>query len=109
MNRFLFGHEHVDRYRATDGEEGHDWLRTQVLLLTTKGRKSGKPRTLPLIHGISGDDYLVVASKGGAPDHPGWYKPPGQLKKLYGSVPHHGYGHRGRGGHHKHHHKDDDD
>ena len=73
MNRFLFGQEHVDRYRATDGEEGHDWLRTQVLLLTTKGRKSGKPRTLPLIYGISGDDYLVVASKGGSHRPPAWY------------------------------------
>jgi deazaflavin-dependent oxidoreductase (nitroreductase family) len=73
VNGFLFGQEHVDRYLATDGEEGHDWLGTQVLLLTTMGRKSGEPRTLPLIYGTSGDDYLVVASKGGWHKPPAWY------------------------------------
>ena len=73
MNRFLFGQEHVDRYRATDGEEGHEWLGTQVLLLTTKGRRSGGSRTVPLIYGTSGDDYLVVASKGGSHRPPAWY------------------------------------
>jgi deazaflavin-dependent oxidoreductase (nitroreductase family) len=44
-----------------------------VLLLTTIGRRSGEPRTTPLIYGRSGDDYLVVASKGGWPEPPGWY------------------------------------
>jgi deazaflavin-dependent oxidoreductase (nitroreductase family) len=73
VNGFLFGQEHVDRYLATDGEEGHDWLNTQVLLLTTKGRRTGKPHTLPLIYGLSGDDYLVVASKGGSHRPPAWY------------------------------------
>jgi deazaflavin-dependent oxidoreductase (nitroreductase family) len=73
VNGFLFGQEHVDRYLATDGKEGHDWLGTQVLLLTTMGRKSGEPRTLPLIYGTSGDDYLVVASKGGWHTPPAWY------------------------------------
>jgi deazaflavin-dependent oxidoreductase (nitroreductase family) len=70
----LFGQEHVDRYRATDGEEGHDWQGTQTLILTTTGRRSGKQRSTPLIYGQNGDDYLVVASQGGAPDDPGWYK-----------------------------------
>lgn len=69
----LFGQEHVDRYRATDGEDGHDWNGTQVLILTTKGRRSGEERSTPLIYGTHGDDYLVVASKGGAPEHPAWY------------------------------------
>jgi deazaflavin-dependent oxidoreductase (nitroreductase family) len=69
----LFGQEHVDRYVATDGEEGHDWQGTKTLLLTTTGRKSGKPITLPLIYGEHGDDYLLVASKGGARQHPAWY------------------------------------
>jgi deazaflavin-dependent oxidoreductase (nitroreductase family) len=69
----LFGQEHVDRYRATDGEEGHEWQDTVTLLLTTKGRKSGDSRTTPLIYGRSGDDYLVVASKGGADKPPAWY------------------------------------
>ena len=69
----MFGEEHVNRYRETDGEEGHDWQGTQTLLLTTKGRKSGDERTTPLIYGESGDDYVIVASKGGTPDHPAWY------------------------------------
>ncbi|MBV8195004.1 MAG: nitroreductase family deazaflavin-dependent oxidoreductase [Candidatus Dormibacteraeota bacterium] len=70
----LFGQEHVERYRATDGAEGHDWAKgSRVLLLTTKGRRSGQERTTPLIYGRHGDDYLVVASRGGAPQHPAWY------------------------------------
>ena len=51
----LFGQEHVDRYVATDGEEGHDWQGTQTLILTTTGRKSGEPRPQPLIYGRRGD------------------------------------------------------
>jgi deazaflavin-dependent oxidoreductase (nitroreductase family) len=69
----LFGQEHVARYRETGGEEGHDWQGTKTLLLTTIGRRSGEPREHALIYGRHGDDYLVVASKGGAPQHPGWY------------------------------------
>jgi deazaflavin-dependent oxidoreductase (nitroreductase family) len=69
----LMGQEHVDRYLATDGREGHDWQGTQTLILTTRGRRSGQPRQTPLIYGRRDDDYLVVASKGGAPQHPAWY------------------------------------
>jgi deazaflavin-dependent oxidoreductase (nitroreductase family) len=70
----LFGEEHVTRYRETDGEEGHDWLEgSTVLLLTTTGRKSGKESTSPLIYQLDGDNPVIVASKGGAPEHPGWY------------------------------------
>jgi deazaflavin-dependent oxidoreductase (nitroreductase family) len=70
----LYGQEHVDRYLATDGEEGHDWQGTQTLILTTTGRRSGQRRQTPLIYGRHGDDYLVVASKGGAPEQPDWYR-----------------------------------
>ena len=69
----LFGQEHVDRYLATDGEEGYDWQGAPTLILTTTGRRSGQPRQFPLIYGRHGDDYLVVASKGGWPHHPAWY------------------------------------
>src|SRR3954453_8709466 len=70
----LFGQEHVDRYRETDGEEGHEWRGTKTLLLTTTGRKSGEPRTTPLIYAPYGDDaYTVVASKGGSDARPAWY------------------------------------
>ncbi|MEU4514508.1 nitroreductase family deazaflavin-dependent oxidoreductase [Nonomuraea wenchangensis] len=70
----LYGKEHVRRYQETDGAEGHDWNNTTVLLLTTKGRNSGRPYTTPLIYQRHGDVYLVVASYGGAPDDPQWFK-----------------------------------
>lgn len=71
----LFGDEHVRRYRETGGEVGHIWREgSTVLLLTTIGRRSGEPRTTPLIYARDGDRYVIVASKGGAPDHPGWYR-----------------------------------
>jgi deazaflavin-dependent oxidoreductase (nitroreductase family) len=69
----LFGDKHVERYEATGGDEGHDWQGTQTLILTTKGRKSGEPRKAPLIYGEHDGAYLVVASKGGAPEPPAWY------------------------------------
>jgi proline iminopeptidase len=70
----LFGEEHVGRYRETDGAEGHDWREgSTVLLLTTKGRRTGNETTTPLIYGLDGDNPVVVASKGGTPEHPGWY------------------------------------
>ena len=69
----LYGKEHVERYRATDGKEGHKWNDTQTLLLTTKGRNSGEPRVSPLIYDLHRGDYVVVASKGGAPEHPAWF------------------------------------
>lgn len=69
----LFGEEHVDRYLATDGAEGHEWQGTRTLILTTRGRRSGEPRRSPLIYGRRGEDYVVVASKGGAPKPPAWY------------------------------------
>jgi proline iminopeptidase len=71
----LFGEEHVRRYRETGGEVGHTWRKgSKILLLTTKGRKTGEPRTTPLIYESDGDRYVIVASKGGAPQHPGWYR-----------------------------------
>jgi deazaflavin-dependent oxidoreductase (nitroreductase family) len=69
----LFGAEHVRVYRETDGERGYDWRGTTILLLTTTGRKSGEERTTPLIHRTDGDRFVVIASKGGAPEHPDWY------------------------------------
>lgn len=71
----LFGDEHVKRYRETGGEVGHIWKEgSTVLLLTTTGRTSGEPRTIPLIYAEDGGRYVIVASKGGAPEHPGWYE-----------------------------------
>ena len=69
----LFGDEHVRQYEATGGKVGHKWNDTTCLILRTIGRKSGEVRKLPLIYGRDGDNYVIVASKGGAPEHPGWY------------------------------------
>ena len=71
----LFGQEHVRRYQETDGVVGHIWKRgAKTLLLTTRGRKTGNETTSPLIYEDAGDAYVIVASKGGAPKHPGWYR-----------------------------------
>jgi len=66
--------DHVDSYVATGGRDGHIWRGVPTLLLTTVGRRSGKARRTPLIYGRDGDRYLVVASKGGMPEHPAWYE-----------------------------------
>jgi len=73
--------DHLSRYIATDGADGYLWDASlgggkglvPTLLLTSIGRKSGRVLTLPLIFGRSGPNYVVVASKGGAPTHPAWY------------------------------------
>ena len=70
----LFGREHVRVYRETNGEQGYRWRGTTILLLTTNGRVSGRERTTPLIYQPDGDSWVVVASKGGAPEHPDWYR-----------------------------------
>ena len=70
----LFGQEHVRVYRQTGGQRGYNWRGTTILLLSTTGRHSGQERTTPLIHRTDGDRWVVVASKGGAPDHPAWYR-----------------------------------
>ncbi len=70
----LHGPEHVKAYLETDGKVGHDWRNdSPTLILTTTGRKSGEERLNALIYGKHGDDPVVVASRGGAPKHPGWY------------------------------------
>lgn len=69
----LVGDTHVQRYRETGGEVGYLWNGVTILLLTTTGRRSGEPRTSALIFAEDGDNFLVVASKGGAPNHPNWY------------------------------------
>ncbi|MBS1891493.1 MAG: nitroreductase family deazaflavin-dependent oxidoreductase, partial [Actinobacteria bacterium] len=70
----LFGDEHVRRYIETDGEVGYDWRNgTKILILFTKGRKSGEERANALIMEPDGDDFLIVASKGGSPSPPAWF------------------------------------
>lgn len=66
--------KHIRRYVETDGEEGHRWRGVNTLLLTTRGRRSGKLRRTALIYGRDGDRYLIVGSQGGADQHPFWYR-----------------------------------
>jgi proline iminopeptidase len=70
----LFGPAHVAKYVETDGEIGYLWRGVPTLILTTSGRTTGEQRSTPLIFGRDGDDVVIVASKGGAPVHPGWYR-----------------------------------
>jgi deazaflavin-dependent oxidoreductase (nitroreductase family) len=69
----LFGDAHVEQYLATNGEVGHTWNGVPCLVLWTTGRKTGETRVHPLIYGARGEDVVIVASKGGAPEHPTWY------------------------------------
>jgi len=75
--------DHTHRYLSSGGTDGHMYTIDQPgrpkisvasLLLTTKGRKSGDKWMFPLFYGEAGKSYFVIASKGGAPEHPGWYK-----------------------------------
>jgi deazaflavin-dependent oxidoreductase (nitroreductase family) len=75
--------DHTNRYLSSGGTDGHMYtasfpsmptLTVPSLLLTTTGRKSGRKYIFPLFYGKVGNSYFIVASKGGAPDHPGWYK-----------------------------------
>ena len=75
--------DHVARYLSSGGTDGHMYTITPAnlptmtvpsLLLTTTGRKSGEKYLFPLFYGETGASYFVIASKGGAPEHPGWYR-----------------------------------
>lgn len=75
--------EHANRYISSGGTDGHMYktslpgrpeMVVPSLLLTTTGRKSGEKFIFPLYYGKVGDSYLIVASKGGAPQDPGWYR-----------------------------------
>ena len=73
---------HVRQYLESGGKEGHMWDSSVVggpgplptLLLTTTGRRSGTKQLVPLIYGGTEGGVVVIASKGGAPEHPGWYR-----------------------------------
>jgi deazaflavin-dependent oxidoreductase (nitroreductase family) len=65
--------DHTRRYVESDGEDGHEWMGVPTLILTTRGRRSGRLRRNALIYGTDGDDYVIVASRGGHDHHPLWY------------------------------------
>jgi deazaflavin-dependent oxidoreductase (nitroreductase family) len=73
--------DHLKAYLGSDGADGHILDMTalggradqKTLLLRTVGRRSGQVLIHPLIYEKVGEDYVIVASKGGAPDHPAWF------------------------------------
>ena len=69
----VMGGVHTALYRATGGKFGGTMVKVPILLLTTRGRKSGKERTAPLMFTRDGDNLVLVASVGGTPRNPAWY------------------------------------
>jgi deazaflavin-dependent oxidoreductase (nitroreductase family) len=65
--------DHIKQYVDSGGTEGYEWRGTTILLLTTTGRKSGKQHRTALIYRADGDNFVIVASKGGNPNHPAWF------------------------------------
>lgn len=65
--------DQVELYESTGGEQGNDMRGMPVIILTSVGAKSGKVRKTPLMRVEHNGSYAVVASKGGAPEHPVWY------------------------------------
>lgn len=73
--------DHLRTYLQSGGKEGHvvdlsdlgGRGPTTCLVLKTIGRRTGRVQMVPLIYGKFGDEYVVVGSKGGAPEHPFWY------------------------------------
>lgn len=65
--------EHIRKYVDSGGADGHEWRGITTLLLTTTGRKSGQHHRTALIYGEDGGNHVIVASKGGAPNHPAWF------------------------------------
>lgn len=73
-NQAAFNRDIVEEFRARGGKIGGIFAGLPVLLLTTTGAKSGTPRIAPLLYGTSDGDPVIVASKGGSPTHPSWYR-----------------------------------
>jgi deazaflavin-dependent oxidoreductase (nitroreductase family) len=65
---------HVWLYESSGGRRGSTMRGRKVLLLTTTGNKSGQARTVPVVPFFEGDQTYVIASMGGQPQHPAWYK-----------------------------------
>lgn len=63
----------IEEFRGNAGKVGGTWEGRDLLLLTTKGRKTGREYTTPIVFTRDGDRLLVYASQGGAPTHPDWY------------------------------------
>ncbi len=68
-----FNNKVIEEFRANGGKVGGQFAGAPMVLLTTKGAKSGKPYVHPLVYTKDGDRYVLIASFAGAPKHPSWY------------------------------------
>jgi deazaflavin-dependent oxidoreductase (nitroreductase family) len=68
-----FNKKIIEEFRANDGKVGGMFAGMELLLVTTKGAKSGKESIVPVAYSKDGEKYVIVASKGGAPENPAWY------------------------------------
>ena len=88
FNRSLIADLRANRGKATSGP----FMGRQVLILSNTGAKSGDTREAPLAYSRAGDDYVIIASKGGAPTHPSWYhnlvaNPDAKIEVLGETIP----------------------
>jgi deazaflavin-dependent oxidoreductase (nitroreductase family) len=69
-----FNGQVIEQFRSNNGTMVSGMFKdAPLLLLTSKGAKSGQPRVHPLVHTRDGDRYVIIASKGGAPTNPDWF------------------------------------
>jgi deazaflavin-dependent oxidoreductase (nitroreductase family) len=66
--------KHVDQYLDSGGEQTDHPMTDRLILLYVKGRRSGEIRRVPVVHFTDGENMLIIASKGGAPEDPMWYR-----------------------------------
>jgi deazaflavin-dependent oxidoreductase (nitroreductase family) len=73
MDHLAFNQQVIEEFRANDGVCGGPFEGAPMVLITMTGAKSGRELCSPLVHSNDGDDVIIIASKGGAPEHPNWY------------------------------------
>ena len=73
MDMLEFNKNVIEEFRANEGVCGGPFEGMPMILVTMTGAKSGRELTSPLVYSKNGDDAIIIASKGGAPDHPNWY------------------------------------
>lgn len=73
MDHLAFNQSVIDEFRANAGVCGGPFEGAPMVLITMTGAKSGRELCSPLVYSRDGDDVVIIASKGGAPEHPNWY------------------------------------
>ena len=68
-----FNQKVIDEFRSSGGKLSGQMAEAPMIIITHKGAKSGNTYTSPLVYSKDGDRYVIIASKGGAPNNPSWY------------------------------------